>query len=360
MTGVNGEVQESSVTKRHYHLFANDKKALTASPPAAPPLWFSARFSPAPDKTELATQFFHFLSKNTWHCWSKGKSLHAPPMQCWFGQKVLSNEFCRKQWQWAIKRRKTAAARIHGHQFAPWISAPCKPWISAPCKPLQPTFCIDSAQLEAVPRLDQSDSAATFDFRAELQLFSASCRNEQTCWIFHQSQTFVEKFSLWGVDARLWLSQSGRQEMGKYTRHGLHQFYWAFSPFSFLHLFGFSKILESLKIKPYFWYWQCPPLMWAPISLTWITFQHSAGHKSPEIMNCPPQLPQDGFTENRHIWNMIFRGRAEECCTGGGLEATGSLLVDWSSSQLEQLHRQHSACLPSPTLPHSCRHTRVR
>ena len=78
-------------------------------------------------------------------------------------------------------------APIQGRQFAPWLLA----WQGASCST---KFSIDSGQLEAVPRLDQSDSAATFGFRAELQLFSGF---QQTCGMFHESlpqTTLVKKF----------------------------------------------------------------------------------------------------------------------------------------------------------------------
>ena len=77
----NGEVRcgaswvgaESSVYLPHYHLFAsNDKKALTASAPAAPPLWFSAHFSP-----DSILDFFNLHSYFPIKTLAKGKSLHT-------------------------------------------------------------------------------------------------------------------------------------------------------------------------------------------------------------------------------------------------------------------------------------------
>ena len=155
--------------QRHYHLFANDKEALTASAPAAaaPPLWFSAHFSPA-DKTFLRS-IFHSLSsyQNTW----PAKSLHTSNVES--GKKFALMNFVGSV---------GSSEQLKGERL--WLEFTVNNLLlaSSSCQPLGFSAAGSKQQRAAnslltpdnwkVPRLDQSDSAATFDFRAELQLFS--------------------------------------------------------------------------------------------------------------------------------------------------------------------------------------------
>ena len=175
----NGEVRcgaswvgaESSVYLPHYHLFAsNDKKALTASAPAAPPLWFSAHFSP-----DSILDFFNLHSYFPIKTLAKGKSLHTSNVES--GKKCALINFVGCSSSEELKRRKTV---IQGHQFAP------RPLASQ----LQP-----AANSGLTPdNWKPSPASINQTLRRPLisvqncNYFRALWRNEQTCWMFHQSR----------------------------------------------------------------------------------------------------------------------------------------------------------------------------